>query len=109
MPKVVLVDPQGRQVELYEATWQRHVLVADPELAGERAAAEAAITAPVAICRSANPAKHPTGLQYYGRCDRPGLWILVATAEVADRSGTHRIMKTVHSVKRPGSGRNLWP
>ena len=106
MADALLVDPLGQPVELLEDTWVRHIVVGHPELASLRRWAERAITAPVAVTESANQATHPTGVQYYGACGRPGLYLMVATEEVI---GGRRLVKTAHLVKRLGAGRQLWP
>ncbi len=109
MSDAVLTDPQGRRVELADDTWARHITVVHRELSGHRAVVEAAIETPIAICESGNRATHPTGIQYFGHCDRDGLYIMVATEEVTDTAGTRRIVKTAHFVKRLGIGSKLWP
>lgn len=109
MADVILTDPQGREVELADATWYGHIIAEHAELTRRRREVERAITAPVAIHDRVNLTRHPTGIEYFGLCSRRGLLIMVATEEVSDRGGVRRIVKTAHFAKAVGTGSQLWP
>lgn len=106
MADVVLVDPQGRQVELADATWDRHIVVGHPDFANERRGVESATMMPVLVCESV---AYSGGIEYYARSSQPGLYIMVATRESSDDAGTRRIVKTAHYVRQLGRGRQPWP
>lgn len=104
-----LSDPQGRRVMLLDRTWEKHILRLHPELCDQRRTVEEAITQPMEVRRSADTKDHPSGIQYYGRCAAPSLYLMVATEEVRWRGQTLRMVKTACFVRKIGRGTALWP
>ena len=95
-----LIDPLGRVVTLADHTWERHILVAHPDMDGGREDVERATTSPRSIWLSGSD----TAVRiFYG--DGPSPYLLVAV-KVNIQTG---IVLTAHLAKRETGGRREWP
>src|SRR5438105_1698337 len=86
-----LVDPLGREVILSDRTWDRHILVAHPDMDGGREFVEQAVTSPKSIWLSGSDADVRV---YYG--EGPSPYLMVAVKANIKRG----VVLTAHLVKK---------
>jgi len=94
-----LGDPLGRECVLADHTWERHILVAHPDMDGGREYVEGAITSPRSIWSSGSDASVRI---YYG--DGPSPFLMVAV-KVNIVEG---VVLTAHLVKKETGARREW-
>jgi hypothetical protein len=99
MGEWTLVDPLGREVLLSEHTWDRHVLVAHPDMYGGRDFVERAITAPRSIWFNSSDADVRI---YYGNGPSP---YLIVAIKANIQSG---IVLTAHLAKKETGASIEW-
>lgn len=100
MGELALVDPLGREFVFSVHTWDRHILVAHPDMDGGRDFVERAITAPESIWLSSSDAD----VRIYSG-DGPSPYLLVAV-KANIQAG---IVLTAHLAKRETGASIEWP
>jgi hypothetical protein len=100
MEGLPLVDPLGRVCILADHTWDRHILVAHPDMEGGRDYAERAITSPRSNWLSGSDADVRV---YYG--DGPSPYLMVAV-KTNIRTG---VVLTAHIAKKETGAQREWP
>jgi hypothetical protein len=96
----ILVDPLGRSLVLSGHTWERHILVAHPDMDGGREFVEQAVSSPRSIWTSISDADVRV---YYG--DGPSPYLLVAVKA----NIVIGIVLTAHLAKKETGARKEWP
>jgi hypothetical protein len=100
MADTSLVDPLGRAIVFADHTWERHILVAHPDMDGGREFVEKAVTSPRAIWTSSSDVNVRI---YYGNGPSPYLLVAVKANIVKGA------VLTAHLAKRETGARREWP